>query len=78
MRFARRPFFDDASTLFEIMTRATGEGAEALAAWRRAAAKAGRDRREQGDEGEEGGEAAARPRRRRRSGRGRRRRRGGG
>ena len=78
VRFARRPFFDDASTLFEIMTRATGEGAEALAAWRRAAAKAGRDRREQGDEGEQGGEAAARPRRRRRSGRGRRRRRGGG
>ena len=82
VRFARRPFFDDALTLFEIMTRATGEGAEALESWRRAAERAEKSRRGGGEEGgEEGGEAGGeeRPRggRRRRGRRGGRRRRRG-
>jgi poly(A) polymerase len=82
VRFARRPSFDDALTLFEIMTRATGEGAEALEAWRRAAEKAEKSRRDGGGEaGEAGGEgrgrSGRRPRRRGRRG-GRRRRQGGG
>ncbi|HEX2252391.1 MAG TPA: polynucleotide adenylyltransferase PcnB, partial [Thermoanaerobaculia bacterium] len=34
---ARRPWFDDALTLFEMLVRATGEGHEALEPWRRAA-----------------------------------------
>jgi poly(A) polymerase len=37
LRFAVRKHFDDAVDLFEIVTRATGEGGEPLAAWRRAA-----------------------------------------
>ena len=81
VRFARRPFFADALTLFEIMTRATGDGAEALEAWRRAAERADKGRRGGGEEGgEAGGEGRTRCGRRRRRGRrgGRRRRRGGG
>ena len=37
VRFARRPFFDDALVLFEVLVQATGEGAEALADWQAAA-----------------------------------------
>jgi len=36
-RFAVRKHFDDALDLFEIVTRATGDGEEPLAAWHRAA-----------------------------------------
>lgn len=36
-RFAVRRHFDDALVVFEIVTRATGEGHEPLAAWRKAA-----------------------------------------
>jgi len=36
-RFAVRRYFDEALLLFEILTRATGEGEEALAAWQEAA-----------------------------------------
>jgi hypothetical protein len=77
VRFARRPFFADALTLFEIMTRATRGGAETLEVWRRAAAQAERGGRG-GEAGEAGDEGAARPRRRRRGRRGGRRRRGRG
>lgn len=37
LRFALRKHFDDALILFEIVTRATGEGHEPLAAWQEAA-----------------------------------------
>jgi poly(A) polymerase len=37
VRFARKPYFDDALLLFEILVRATGEGQEALAEWQAAA-----------------------------------------
>ena len=37
VRFARRPYFDDALLLFEILVQATGEGHEALAEWQAAA-----------------------------------------
>jgi poly(A) polymerase len=37
VRFARRPFFDDALFLFEVLAQATAEGGEALAEWQAAA-----------------------------------------
>ena len=37
VRFARKPYFDDAVLLFEILVKATGEGHEALAEWQAAA-----------------------------------------
>ncbi|HEY7215648.1 MAG TPA: polynucleotide adenylyltransferase PcnB [Thermoanaerobaculia bacterium] len=37
VRFARKPYFDDALLLFEILVQATGEGHEALAEWQAAA-----------------------------------------
>ena len=37
VRFARKPYFDDALLLFEILVLATGEGHEALEAWQAAA-----------------------------------------
>ena len=37
VRFTRRPFFDDALLLFELLAEATGEGKEAFAVWREAA-----------------------------------------
>lgn len=36
-KLARKPYFDDALLLFEILVRATGEGQEALEAWQVAA-----------------------------------------
>jgi len=36
-RFARKPYFDDALLLFEILVKATGEGQQALAEWQAAA-----------------------------------------
>ncbi len=39
VRFSRRPFFDDALFLFEVLVEATGEGGEALAEWQAAARK---------------------------------------
>ncbi len=57
--FARRPSFDDALALLEILAEATGEGAEELELWRRA--RQARDR-----------PSPARPRRRRRGRRQRR------
>src|SRR6185295_17304847 len=36
MRFTRKPYFDDALLLFEILVQATGEGYEALAEWQAA------------------------------------------
>jgi poly(A) polymerase len=68
VRFARKPYFDDALLLFEILVLATGEGQEALEAWRAAA------RRRPPLKGPAPGEAATadrtadrpRPRRRRR------------
>jgi poly(A) polymerase len=37
VKLARKPYFDDALLLFEILVLATGEGQEALAAWQAAA-----------------------------------------
>ncbi|HEY3570573.1 MAG TPA: poly(A) polymerase, partial [Thermoanaerobaculia bacterium] len=37
VKLARKPYFDDALLLFEILVQATGEGQEALAAWQAAA-----------------------------------------
>jgi poly(A) polymerase len=37
LKLARKPYFDDALVLFEILVQATGEGGEALAAWQAAA-----------------------------------------
>lgn len=37
VRFARKPYFDDAVLLFDILVKATGEGHEALAEWQAAA-----------------------------------------
>jgi poly(A) polymerase len=37
LKLARKPYFDDSLLLFDILVRATGEGAEALAAWQTAA-----------------------------------------
>jgi hypothetical protein len=39
MHLAHRPWFDDARVLFELLVRATGEGAAELEAWRRVAAQ---------------------------------------
>ncbi len=45
VKLARKPYFDDALLLFEILVLATGEGQEALAAWQAAAAAGRRSRR---------------------------------
>jgi poly(A) polymerase len=37
VRYTRKPYFDDALVLFEILVQATGEGQEALAEWQAAA-----------------------------------------
>jgi poly(A) polymerase len=37
VRFTRKPYFDDALLLFELLVLATGEGGEAYAEWREAA-----------------------------------------
>src|SRR5947209_13719680 len=60
VRFARKPYFDNALLLFEILVQATGEGGEALQEWRAAGRRAG-EKREPAD-----AEVRARPRRRRR------------
>ncbi len=41
MQLARRPWFDDALVLFEVLVRATGEGGGELEAWKRARARRG-------------------------------------
>ena len=61
VRFTRKPYFDDARLLFEILVEATGGGAEALAEWDAAAR-----RRPPVKAGAEGEAARPRPRRRRR------------
>lgn len=60
-RLAVRRYFDEALLLFEILTRATGEGHEALAAWQEAAANRPEARSETPSRG-----GRPRPRRRRR------------
>jgi hypothetical protein len=60
LKFARKPYFDDALLLFEVLARATGEGGEALEAWQAAA------RRRPPLKAPAESEAGARPRRRRR------------
>lgn len=52
MRFARKPYFQDALSLFEVLVEATGEGREALAPWRKAAEKATGSKRGGGGGGE--------------------------
>ena len=61
VRFTRKPYFDDARLLFEILVEATGGGGEALAEWDAAAR-----RRPPLKAGAEEGAARPRPRRRRR------------
>ncbi|HWN44465.1 MAG TPA: polynucleotide adenylyltransferase PcnB [Thermoanaerobaculia bacterium] len=61
VRFTRKPYFDDARLLFEILVEATGEGGEALAEWDAAAR-----RRPPLKAGAEAEAARPRPRRRRR------------
>lgn len=60
LKLARKPYFDDALLLFEILVQATGEGGEALAAWQTAA------RRRPPLKAPTDSEARERPRRRRR------------
>ncbi len=60
MRFAQKPWFDDALLLFEVLAEATGEGREELAAWQQVAESRPRRR------GKERAGARRRPRRRRR------------
>ena len=61
VRFTRKPYFDDARLLFEILVEATGEGGEALEEWDAAAR-----RRPPLKAGAEAEAARPRPRRRRR------------
>ena len=61
MRFTRKPYFDDALLLFEILVLATGEGQEALEQWRAAVR-----RRPPLKAAAPGAESAERPRPRRR------------
>ncbi len=63
VRFARKPYFDDALLLFDILVRATGEGHEALASWQAAARRRPPLKAPAESEARE---APARPRRRRR------------
>lgn len=67
VQLTRRPYFEDAFRLFEIMVEATGEGGEALETWRRAAEKGGRR-----TDGTEAPRPVRRGRRRRRENRERR------
>jgi poly(A) polymerase len=60
VKLARKPYFDDALLLFEILVRATGEGQEVLEAWQAAA------RRRPPLKAPAEREAGERPRRRRR------------
>jgi poly(A) polymerase len=60
VRFARKPYFDNALLIFEILAEATGEGGEALAEWQAAA------RRRAPLKAPSGEAEAARPRPRRR------------
>jgi len=60
VKLARKPYFDDALLLFEILVRATGEGQETLEAWQAAA------RRRPPLKAPAEREAGERPRRRRR------------
>ena len=64
VRFARKPYFDDAMLLFEILVLATGEGQEALEAWRAAARR--RPPLKAPAPGSEAAASAERPRPRRR------------
>jgi poly(A) polymerase len=61
VRFARKPSFDNALLLFEILVLATGEGGEALQEWRAAGRRAAEKR-----EPAEAAEVRTRTRRRRR------------
>ncbi len=60
VKLSRKPWFEDALLLFEILVEATGEGGEALAEWLAAA------RRRPPLKAPPGAEARSRPRRRRR------------
>jgi poly(A) polymerase len=60
LKLARKPYFDDALLLFEILVQATGEGQEQLEVWQAAA------RRRPPLKAPAESEAGARPRRRRR------------
>ena len=62
----RRPWFADSLTLFEVLVRATGEGAGELDAWRAAAHKIGAAEEREKEEREERGRSRRRQRRTRR------------
>ena len=64
VRFARKPYFDNALLLFAILVEATGEGREALAEWQAAARRRAPLKAPAG--GAEAPQARPRPRRRRR------------
>ena len=71
VRFARRPYIEDALALFELLVRATDDGHQALGEWRRAAGRrrpAAAGAEAEGDGGGGGDETRrrGRPRRRRR------------
>ncbi|HET9769053.1 MAG TPA: polynucleotide adenylyltransferase PcnB [Thermoanaerobaculia bacterium] len=83
LQMARRPYFDDGLTLFELMVEATGDGREALVPWQAAAQHRGRVEELPAPEEARTGAAAAagapgEAPAARRSRRRRRRRRGGG
>jgi poly(A) polymerase len=61
VRFVRKPYFDNALLLFEILVAATGEGGESLAEWQAAARRRPPLKAPAGEP-----EARPRPRRRRR------------
>lgn len=69
---ARRPWFSDTLTLFEMLVRATGEGQAELDRWRKAGEKIGAEKEQQQEERRSRGRTRRRRRRSRRSGGGRR------
>jgi len=60
---ARRPWFSDALTLFEMLVRATGEGGAELDAWRSAGAKIGAEEQREQEERKSRGRSRRRRRR---------------
>ncbi len=69
VRFARRPYYQDARVLFELLVQATGDGQEALGQWRAAERQAkSKKSSRSGSAGKKGGGGARRrPRRRKRN-----------
>ena len=66
VRLARRPWFVDALTLFEMLVRSTGDGKAELDAWRSAGAKIGAEEEREQEERQSRGRSRRRSRRSRR------------